>query len=70
MPGSSIIYIISRSLPGSFMSTESVMPSNHLILGCSFPSHLQSFLSRIFTLGGQRIGASASASVLPINIQG
>ena len=27
-------------------------------------------LSRLFTLGGQTIGASALASVLPVNIQG
>ena len=93
------------------MSTESVMPSNHLIL-CRlllllpsiFPSirvfssesalHIKwpkywSFSFSIspsnkysgvisfkidwfhlFALGGQSIGASASASVLPINIQG
>ena len=42
-----------------------------------FSSHLQSFppsgfylMSRCFTSGGQSIGASASASVLPMNIQG
>ena len=42
-----------------------------------FSSYLQSFpalgsvpMSQLFTLGGQRIGASASASVLPTNIQG
>ena len=41
-----------------------------------FSSHLQSFpasgsfpVSRLFTSGGQSIGASASASVLPMNIQ-
>ena len=41
-----------------------------------FSSHPQSFpasgsfsVSQIFTSGGQRIGASASASVLPMNIQ-
>ena len=43
----------------------------------SFSSHLQSFpasgsfsLSQFFTSGGQSIGASASASVFPVNIQG
>ena len=50
---------------------ESVMPSNHLIL-CRplllLPSG--SFLmSQLFTSGGQSIGASASASILPMNIQ-
>ena len=59
-----------------FMSTESMMPSNHLIL-CHpllllhsiFPS-IKSFpVSQLFTSGDQHIGASASASVLPMNIQ-
>ena len=42
-----------------------------------FSSHLQSFpasgsfpVSQFFTSGGQSIGASASGSVLPMNIQG
>ena len=58
------------------MFTESVMPSNHLIL-CRPLFCLQSFLasgslpvSWLFASGGQSIGASASASVLPMNIQG
>ena len=53
------------------------MPSNHLILCRSFSSCPQfppasgSFpVSQLFTSGGQSIGASASASVLPMNIQG
>ena len=57
-------------------SIESVMPSNHLILCRPFSSHLQSFpasgffpMSQFFTSGGQSIGVSASASVLPMNIQ-
>ena len=59
------------------MSIESVMPSNHLIL-CRpllflpsiFPSiRVFSNESVFFTSSGQSIGASASASVLPINIQ-
>ena len=58
-----------------FMSTESVMPSNHLIL-YSFSSYLQSFpasvsfpVSWLLTSGGPSIGASALASVLPMSIQ-
>ena len=58
------------------MSIELVMPSNHLILCHPFSSCLQSFLasgsfltSHLFQWGGQTIGASASASVLPVNIQ-
>ena len=59
------------------MSIESVMPSKHLIL-CLIPfsSRLQSFpasgsfpMSQFFTSGSQNIGVSASASVLPMNIQ-
>ena len=57
------------------MSIESMMPSTHLILCHSLPSHLQSFpasfpMSQLFTSGGQSIRVSASASVLPMNIQG
>ena len=58
-------------------SIESVMPSNHLIVCRHFSSCLQFFpasgsfpVSQLFTSGGQSIGASASASVLPMNIQG
>ena len=59
------------------MSIESVMPSNHLILCRPFSSCLQSFLAsgsfpvrQLFTSGGQSIRASASALVLPMNVQG
>ena len=60
-----------------FMSIESVMPSNHLIL-CHplllLPSIFPSFRvfpkSQFFASGGQSDGASPSASVLPMNIQG
>ena len=58
------------------MSIESVMPSNHLILCCPllllpsiFPSIWSLPTSQLFVSGGQSIGASASASVLPMNIQ-
>ena len=58
------------------MSIESVMPSNHLIfcfsliLLCSvFPSIRVFSMSHFFASGGQSIGASASASVLPMNTQ-
>ena len=57
-------------------SIQSVMPSNHLILCCPLSSCLQSFpasgsfpVSQFFASGGQNIGVSASASVLPMNIQ-
>ena len=59
-----------------FTSIELVMPSNHLSLWeAPFSSCLQSFpasgsfqMSWLFTSGGQSI--EASASVLPVNIQG
>ena len=58
------------------MSIEPVMPSNHLIFCHPLLSYLQSFqtsgsfpMSQFFTSGGHSIGASASTSVLPVNIQ-
>ena len=58
------------------MSIELVMPSNHLILCRPFSYYPQSFpasgsfqVSQLFTSRGQSIGVSASASVLPTNIQ-
>ena len=59
------------------MSIESVMPSNHLILSClllfcpqSFPASGSFPMNQLFTSGRQNIGGSASASFLPIYIQG
>ena len=58
------------------MSIESVMPSYHLISVAPSPvlnlSQPQGFflVSWLFTSGDQSIRASASASVLPMNIQG
>ena len=62
--------------PPKPMSIESVMPSNHLVL-CHpllllpsiFPRTGSFQMSQFFTAGGQSIGVSASASVLPMNIQ-
>ena len=52
------------------------MPSNHLILYyllllllSMFPALGSFLMSQFFASGGQSIGASASASVLPMNIQ-
>ena len=57
------------------MSIKSVMPSNHLIfcyplllLSSIFPS-IRVFPNEFSQSGGQSIVASASASVLPMNIQ-
>ena len=69
----SLLLVYSNPFISCSMSIESVIPSNYLIL---FSSCLQSFpasgsfpVSQPFTSSGQSIGASASASVLPMNIQ-
>ena len=70
----SLSFIISWSLL-RLISIESVMPSNHLILCRPFSSCCQSFptpgsfpMSQLFASGYQSIGASAS--ILPVTIQG
>ena len=72
----SLSFTISQSLL-KLMSIVSVMPRNHLNSVALFSSCLQSFpasgsflMSQCFASGGQSIGTSASASVLPVNIQG
>ena len=72
----SLSFTISQSLL-KLIFIESVMPSNHLIL-CQpllfppsvFPASGSFPMSWLFTSGGQSSGASASASVLSMNIQG
>ena len=71
----SLSFIISLSLL-KLMSTESVIPisiSSSVILfsSCSqsLPASGSFPVSWLFTSGGQSIRASASASVLPVNIQ-
>ena len=71
----SLFFTISWSLL-KLMSIELVMPSNRLILCSPFSSCLQYFpasgsflMSQLFSSGSQSIGASASASVLPMNIR-
>ena len=72
----SLSFTVSLSLL-KFMTIESVMLFNHLILCCPllllpsvFPGIRSVPVNQLFTSGGQSIGASASASVLPMNIQG
>ena len=72
----SLSFTVSQSLL-KLKSIESVMPSNHLILCLPFSSCLQSFpasgaflMGLLFSSGCLSTGVSASASVLPINIQG
>ena len=68
----------SSSSPGacSYLSIELVMPSNHLILchpllllSLIFPSIRVFSNESVFCIRCQSIGVSASASVLPMNIQ-
>ena len=68
-----LFFTISWSLL-KLMSTESVMPSNHLILchpvlllPSSFPASGSFPMKQLFASGGQHIGALIS--VLPMNIQ-
>ena len=63
----------SQSSP-KLRSIESVMPSSHLIFCCpvlllpqTLPASESFPMSQLFTRGGQRIGVSALASVLPKN---
>ena len=71
----SLSFIISQNLL-KFLSIESVMPFNHLILCHLLPLLPSIFprikvfwpMSQLFILGGQSIGSLAL--VLPINIQG
>ena len=73
----SLSFTIFQSLL-KLMFIESVMPSNHLILcyppfsSCpqSFPASGSFPMSWPFAPGDQSVGASAAASVLPVNIQG
>ena len=72
----SLSFTISLSLP-KFMFIASVIPSNHLILNhplpllpWSFPGSGSLPMSQLFASGGQSTGASASTSVLLMNIQG
>ena len=73
----SLFFIIFWSLL-KLMFIESLMPSNHLILWCLcvltlpsiFPSIKVFSNSWLFASGDLSTGASISASVLPMNIQG
>ena len=71
----SLSFSISRSW-FKLMSIEPVLPSNHLLFGrpllllsSIFPSIRAFSRELVLHIGGQRIGASASASVPPMNIQ-
>ena len=71
-PCSSVLYHLLEPL--RFLSIQSVMLTNFLIpfSSCSqsFPASESFQMSQLFASGGQSIGVSALASVLPKNIQG
>ena len=75
MPGFPVLhYLLEFAQTHVHWVSDAIQPSHPVIL---FSSCLQSFpasrsfpMSPIFASGGQRIGASASASILPIDIQG
>ena len=74
MPGFPDLHYLLELL--KLMSIESVMPPNYLILANPFSSCPPSFpasgsfpRSQFFASSSQSIGASVSASVLPVNIQ-
>ena len=61
----------SNSCPSSWLrhpNISSVVPFSSYLQ--SFPASGSLLMSQLFTSGGQRTGVSASASVLPVNIQG
>ena len=72
----SLFFTVSWRWLLKLMSTKLVMASNHLILCCPllllpsfFPSSGSFPVSQFSASGGQSLGTSASASVLPMNIQ-
>ena len=69
---SSTIWVCSNSYPLNQWWCLTLSFSAALFSSCllSFPTSGSFPMSRLFALGGQSIGASASASVLPMNIQG
>ena len=69
MTSSSVLHYLLEFV--QIISFESVMLSDHLILCPPLLLLLQSFeMNRLFASGGQSIGASPSATVLPMNSQG
>ena len=77
MPGSPVLhYLPEFAQVHVHWVGEAIKPSRPLLCPFWRQESLQSFpasgsflMSRLFTSGGQSIGASASASVLPMNIQ-
>ena len=62
--------VCSNSRPLSIPSKQLILCRPLLLLPSIFLSISAFLMSQLFTSGGQRTGASASASVIPMNIQG
>ena len=64
--------VCSNSCPSSWWCHPTISSSVALFSSCpqSFPASQSFPVSWLFASGGQSIGASATASVLPVNIQG
>ena len=65
-------WVCSNSCPQSQWCYLTISSSAALFSSClpSFPTSWSFPVNRLFTSGGQSIGASASSSILPMNIQG
>ena len=65
------LWVCSNSCPLSWWCHPAISPSVTHFSSCpqSFPASKSFPMSWLFTSGGQSMGASASASVLPMNIQ-
>ena len=76
MPGSSVLrYLLKFSQIHVHWISDAIEPCHPchplLLLSSIFFQHLSFFpMSQIFTSGAQSIGASTSASVLPVNVLG
>ena len=72
LPPSLSPWVCSNSFPPSWWCHPTVSSSVTPFSSClqSFPASRSFPMNRFFTSGGQSIGASASASVLSVNIQG
>ena len=68
MPGFSVLYHLLELAQTHVHWVGSVVPLSSCLL--SFPASVSFPMSQLFASGGQSIKASASASVLPMNIQG
>ena len=64
--------VCSNSCPLSWWCDPTILSSVTHFLSCLqfFPASGSFLVNRLFAYGGQSIGVSASASVLPVNIQG